>query len=75
MEIDGVEVRRLRLRKALSQRELGEAARVSAETVNEIEQGKRPRVFPRTLRALASVLGVEPGQLMGSELTSTEPCQ
>jgi transcriptional regulator with XRE-family HTH domain len=63
MDIHGAEVRRLRLAQALSQRELAELASLSAETINEIERGKRPRVQPKTLRAVANALSVEPSRL------------
>jgi transcriptional regulator with XRE-family HTH domain len=69
MDIHGAEVRRLRLAQALSQRELSELAKVSAETINEVELGKRPRVHPKTLRAIAAALDVDPSQLQLKDTT------
>ena len=51
----------LRRRKPLTQRELAQAAGVSEATIRAIENGQHTgRLRPRTMRALAQVLGVRP---------------
>jgi len=52
----------LRLQKVLSQQELADAAKVGKSTVHEIERGHRVP-HPRTRRALAAALGIEPNQI------------
>lgn len=47
--------------RAYSQVDLGQRAKVSASTVNRIEQGYPAR--PSTLRKLAAALGCEPADL------------
>lgn len=49
--------------KGLSQRELGSRAGVSSGTVYRLENGLRGG-YPRTLRKLASALGVSPEDLV-----------
>ncbi len=56
------EVRRLRKMKGLSQVELAERSGVSAYTITEVETGRR-EPHGRTLRKLATALGVEVGDL------------
>lgn len=52
--------------QALSQQELADAAQVSRTTVTEIESGRRfPQ--PRTRRALAAALGLQPAQIAWPE--------
>jgi transcriptional regulator with XRE-family HTH domain len=55
-----------RRRRGLTQRELGELAGVAHTTVQQLESMSRG-AYPRTLRKLATVLGVEPADLVGSE--------
>ena len=50
----------LRRRVPWTQRELAAAAGVAVGTVRAIEQGRRPAVRPRVIRALAAALGVAP---------------
>lgn len=51
---------------ALSQYELAEKAGLKYSTVNRIENGKEyPR--PKTVRALAKALKVDPRELMGDD--------
>ena len=58
----GVRLRRLRLSRQLTQRELAELARVSKEAVYAIERGrKQPR--RSTVSLLAEALGVRRTQL------------
>ncbi len=56
-------VRRLRVLRALSQRELAVRAKLSVTTVNRIETGQR-KPMPRTVRKLAEALGVTPEALL-----------
>ncbi len=63
--IDGQKLRVWRVRRHLAQRELALQAGVTTETVNRIERADSPRgVHPRTLRALAGVLDVDPAELI-----------
>jgi len=58
-----VNLKRLRLRKALTQRELAEKSGVALATINRIETGlQKGRIS--TIRKLAVVLGVDPGELL-----------
>lgn len=63
MEVDGVKLRELRERQALSLRELSELAGVNYNAIWRIEVG-RTGAKPRTVRRLAGALGVEPAELM-----------
>jgi len=56
-------LRKLRQRKGLSQKELGELARVSPGTVYRVENGLRG-AYPGTVRKLATALEVAPEELM-----------
>lgn len=63
---------RARQDKALSQQELADAAQVSRTTVTEIESGRRmPQ--PRTRRALAAALGLQPAQIAWPEPPQAPP--
>jgi transcriptional regulator with XRE-family HTH domain len=57
-------LKELRWSKGLSQRDLGELARVSSGTVYRVENGLRG-AYPATVRKLASALGVTPEDLLG----------
>ncbi len=59
-------VRRLRVLRALSQRELAVRAKLSVTTVNRVETGQR-RPMPRTVRKLAEALGVTPEKLLAEQ--------
>ena len=59
-------LRRYRQRAALTQRELGERARVTHSTIHRIEAGKQD-ARPSTLRKLARALGVSPADLLGND--------
>ncbi len=59
-------VRRLRVLRALSQRELAVRAKLSVTTVNRIETGQR-KPMPRTVRKLAEALGVTPEELLAEQ--------
>jgi transcriptional regulator with XRE-family HTH domain len=64
-KIDGQKLRAWRIKRHLAQREVALQAGVTTETVNRIERADAPRmVQPRTLRALAEVLDVDPDELL-----------
>ena len=58
-------LRRLRLERAMTQRELCERSGVTQVTIVRAERGEDTR--PSTLRKLAQALGVEPRELLGPE--------
>jgi DNA-binding Xre family transcriptional regulator len=47
----------------MTQRELAEAAGVSEATIRVIEGGRAKTLRPRTMRAIAEVLGVQPADV------------
>jgi transcriptional regulator with XRE-family HTH domain len=53
----------IRMREALSQRDLSKLSGISRETIYRIE-GARRTAYPRTTRRLAAALGVLPEDLM-----------
>jgi transcriptional regulator with XRE-family HTH domain len=55
-----------RRRLGLTQRELGELAGVAHTTIQKLESLSRG-AYPQTLRKLATALGIEPADLVGSE--------
>jgi transcriptional regulator with XRE-family HTH domain len=59
-------LRRLRLRAALSQKELAERVGMSQTTLSDLETGKT-QARPSTMRRLAQALKVEPAELMGEQ--------
>lgn len=60
-----IHLERLRLARALSQRDLAKLAGVSPTTIVRAEQGED--VYPSTVRKLARALGVKPDALLGAE--------
>jgi transcriptional regulator with XRE-family HTH domain len=58
MEVDGVKLREARLDRGYSQEDLHQLTGVSRDTISRLETGDRPNPHPRTLRTLASALGV-----------------
>ncbi len=65
MPFDGGRLREVRLRNALSLRDLGKKAGVSYDAIHAIETGKQvPR--PSTVRKLAHALGREPEDFFSS---------
>ncbi len=66
LEIDGMQLRRLRRARALSQRDLARITGIAQDTISQLETGKR-EAQPRTIRKLAEALSVEPGTLMKEE--------
>ncbi|MCA9877558.1 MAG: helix-turn-helix transcriptional regulator [Thermomicrobiales bacterium] len=66
MPFDGLRLREVRLRRALTLRELGALAGVSYDSIHGIETGKQqPR--PSTVRKLADALGVSPDVFFADE--------
>jgi transcriptional regulator with XRE-family HTH domain len=63
MEVDVEKLKRLRVDRVLSQRELARRAGLTHATVWRLENGFRD-ARPRTIRRLAEVLGVEPKDLV-----------
>ena len=63
MEVDGMKLRNLRERRALSLRELSDLSGVNYNAIWHIEVG-RTGAQPRTVRRLAEALGVEPHELL-----------
>ncbi len=63
MEVDGMKLRELRERQALSLRDLSELSAVNYNAIWRIEVG-RTGAQPRTIRRLAEALGVKPHELM-----------
>jgi transcriptional regulator with XRE-family HTH domain len=57
-----------RRRRGLTQRQLGELAGVAHTTVQQVETFQRG-AYPKTLRKLASALGVAPEELLQGEST------
>jgi transcriptional regulator with XRE-family HTH domain len=58
-------LRRLRVGRVLSQRDLAARAGVAVNTIAELEAGKR-QAYPVTVRKLARALGVPPQELLES---------
>jgi transcriptional regulator with XRE-family HTH domain len=63
MEVDGMKLRRLRMERAWSQRDLARESGVAQDTITRLETGKR-EAQPRTIRRLSEALGVQPRELM-----------
>ena len=59
-------LREVRESNFLTQGELAERSGVSRQTINRIEQGEIEPRF-RTIRQLATALGVEPRELVGEQ--------
>ena len=60
-------LKEIRIRRALSQRELSKRADVSRVTIVRLEAGGEDP-FPSTVRKLADALNVEPDELMGTPI-------
>ncbi len=61
--VDHEKVRRLRLKKLMTQQELADAAGVGLDTLWRMERGGRASSI-RTLKRVASALGIEPQELV-----------
>jgi transcriptional regulator with XRE-family HTH domain len=66
-------LRSLREAKGLSQQELATGADVSMSLVSKLEQGKKADPRVSTVLALASALGVTPGDLLNDLFARAEP--
>ncbi len=66
LRVDGRKLKQLRREKALSLRELGTRSRIAFDTIGRLELEKQD-AQPRTVRALAEALDVEPKELMKGE--------
>ena len=66
MKVNGVKLRELREQQALSLRELSELSGVNYNAIWRIEVG-RTGAQPRTVRKLATALGVKPKELLKRE--------
>ncbi len=66
LRVDGRKLKRLRRERALSLRALGARSDVAFDTIGRLELEKQD-AQPRTVRALAEALGVEPKELMKGE--------
>jgi DNA-binding Xre family transcriptional regulator len=66
MEVNVQRLRQLRQQKVLSMRELEEMSGVSYNTIWRLETGKTG-AHPRTIRKIASALGVDPAELVRGE--------
>ena len=64
MEVDVQKLKELRRHKVLSMRELEALSGVSYNTIWRLETGRTIEARPRSIRALAGALGVEPHQLL-----------
>jgi transcriptional regulator with XRE-family HTH domain len=63
--LDGKRLRRLRLERGLSQRELAESAEMSQSTIVLLERrGRSERFHPSTVRKLSGALGVDASELL-----------
>lgn len=64
VEVDVQKLKKLRRRKVLSMRELEALSGVSYNTIWRLESGRTAEARPRSIRALADALGVEPYELL-----------
>jgi len=64
--IDGTRLKRLRLERTMTQRELAAKAGITHDAISMIEHGKR-QGRPSTVRKLAEALGVEPREILRPE--------
>jgi transcriptional regulator with XRE-family HTH domain len=64
VEVDVHKLKELRRRNVLSMRELEDISGVSYNTIWRLETGRTTQARPRSIRALASALGVEPHELL-----------
>jgi transcriptional regulator with XRE-family HTH domain len=64
VEVDVKKLKELRRHKVLSMRELEALSGVSYNTIWRLETGRTVEARPRSIRALAGALGVEPHELL-----------
>jgi transcriptional regulator with XRE-family HTH domain len=66
LAVEGSKLKGLRRGRAMSLRDLAQTSGIAFDTINRLELGKQD-AQPRTLRALAEALGVEPTELLKGE--------
>lgn len=64
--MDGAKLKRWRLRRLMSVRDLAERSGVNHSAISQIERGLR-QPHPRTIGKLAEALEVDPGELLKGE--------
>jgi transcriptional regulator with XRE-family HTH domain len=64
VEVDVRKLKELRRHRVLSMRELENLSGVSYNTIWRLETGRTTEARPRSIRALARALGVEPHELL-----------
>jgi transcriptional regulator with XRE-family HTH domain len=67
MEVDAVKLKELRERQVLSLSELEERSGVDRQIIWRIESGYQKGAHQKTIRKLATALGVEPYELVKAE--------
>jgi transcriptional regulator with XRE-family HTH domain len=72
MRVNAETLRHHRLRQALTQKELAEAAGVSYVTISRMENGQGGPVKPPTLRKISNALGLTPETLIEWGTTNDE---
>jgi len=65
VEVDARKLRRLRRKRVLTLRELGEKAGVSKDTISRIE--REGTAYPATIRKLAKALDIDASELVPEE--------
>lgn len=60
-------LKRYRLERGLSQRQLAQLAHVRQATISNVETGKKKDVVSTTVLKLADALGITVGQLLGQD--------
>jgi transcriptional regulator with XRE-family HTH domain len=65
--IDGAQLKRLRLGRVISRRQLAETAGVGYSTLANVESGFKARLHPETVQRIASALRVKPRTLVDLE--------
>lgn len=64
MQVVGHNVRRLRLQRGMTQRELAAASQVEFKSFQKVEGGKWPGMTLRRLSSISAALQVEPWKLL-----------
>jgi transcriptional regulator with XRE-family HTH domain len=63
--LDGGKIKRVRLRRGLTQRDLSERSGVAQSTISALEKrGRNERFYPSTVTRLADALEVDPDDLL-----------
>ena len=61
---EGRALRRARLRRHMTQKELEKAAGVNYTTISRLEVGERQTAYMRTIKKLAAALDIDPDDLI-----------